>query len=110
MCDYIRETKEEKGKYEFWCFGCKMHHFIDNKWKIDLNNNTISPSVLVKGVNNSDEWETDKNGDFIFENGKAKGCIKVVCHSFVRNGQIQYLNDCTHGLAGKTVNMVEVDR
>lgn len=25
------------------------------------------------------------------------------CHSYVREGQIQYLNDCTHDLAGETV-------
>lgn len=26
-----------------------------------------------------------------------------VCHSFVRNGQWEFLGDCTHALAGKTV-------
>ncbi|MGC4033677.1 MAG: hypothetical protein QM754_18485 [Tepidisphaeraceae bacterium] len=25
------------------------------------------------------------------------------CHSFVRDGQIEFLGDCTHELAGKTV-------
>lgn len=25
------------------------------------------------------------------------------CHSFIRNGQIQFLSDCTHELAGKAV-------
>lgn len=25
------------------------------------------------------------------------------CHSYVRDGQIQFLGDCTHALAGKTV-------
>jgi hypothetical protein len=27
------------------------------------------------------------------------------CHIFVRDGKIQFLNDCTHELAGKTVPM-----
>ncbi len=26
-----------------------------------------------------------------------------VCHSFVTDGQIQFLGDCTHKLAGQTV-------
>jgi hypothetical protein len=26
-----------------------------------------------------------------------------VCHVFVKAGEIQYLSDCTHELAGKTV-------
>lgn len=30
---------------------------------------------------------------------------KSVCHSFVRDGQIQYLGDCTHEYAGKTVDL-----
>ena len=29
----------------------------------------------------------------------------LVCHSFVRNGRIEFLGDCTHGLAGKTVDL-----
>lgn len=28
-----------------------------------------------------------------------------VCHSFVRGGRIQYLEDCTHRMAGLTVDL-----
>lgn len=28
-----------------------------------------------------------------------------VCHSFVTDGRIQYLSDCTHALAGQTVDI-----
>ena len=28
-----------------------------------------------------------------------------ICHLYVRNGQIEYLSDCTHELAGKTIPM-----
>jgi hypothetical protein len=28
------------------------------------------------------------------------------CHSFIRNGKIEYLSDCTHKLAGQTIDMV----
>ena len=28
-----------------------------------------------------------------------------VCHSFVTDGLIQFLGDCTHALAGQTVDM-----
>lgn len=30
-------------------------------------------------------------------------------HFFVRDGKIEYLSDCEHTLAGKTVDMVEFD-
>lgn len=32
---------------------------------------------------------------------------QYVCHSFVRDGRIQYLGDCTHALAGQTVDLPE---
>lgn len=28
-----------------------------------------------------------------------------VCHSFVREGRIQYLGDCTHAMAGQTIEL-----
>lgn len=28
---------------------------------------------------------------------------KMVCHSFVTDGKIEFLGDCTHGFAGQTV-------
>lgn len=34
---------------------------------------------------------------------------KRVCHSFVRDGRIQFLGDCTHRLAGQTVPLEPVE-
>jgi hypothetical protein len=51
-------------------------------WDGDPNSNpfTMSPSLLI--------YET---------------AASPRCHSFIRNGQWQYLHDCTHLLRGKTV-------
>lgn len=48
---------------------------------------TIMPSVLVTG-----------GGD-----------TKYRCHSYIKNDQIEFLADCSHELAGKTVPMVDFD-
>ena len=32
----------------------------------------------------------------------------TICHSFIRDGFIEYLSDCTHSLAGKTVELKEL--
>ena len=42
---------------------------------------------------------------------KAEGRRKLchVCHSFVRDGKVQFLPDCTHALAGKTVDLPEIE-
>ena len=78
--------------YHFRCHGCGSAHgvFTDGKgtpnWTFNGNeySPTFSPSVLVTGG--------DKDG-------------KTICHSFVKEGKIQYLNDCTHSLSGKTVEL-----
>lgn len=53
----------------------------------DLSNPTVSPSILVKHPT-GDKWN--------------------VCHSFIKDGKIQYLPDCTHDLAGETIDMANV--
>lgn len=71
--------------YLFWCPGCDMAHGPNDTWQFngDVERPTLSPSVLVN-------------------QGRADP-TSPVCHSFVRDGQIQFLPDCTHALAGKTV-------
>lgn len=74
----------------YHCPGCKCAHGLWIRpqmdrplwsWNGSFVRPTFSPSVLVR------------EGD------------KTVCHSFVRDGQIEFLSDCTHALAGKTVPM-----
>ncbi|WP_366931121.1 hypothetical protein [Microbacterium sp.] len=33
----------------------------------------------------------------------------IRCHSFVRDGRIEYLTDCTHPLAGGQVDLPELE-
>ncbi len=61
------------------------------------------------------------NGDFerpTFSPSMFATCVTCVtgpgrkehcCHSFVRDGRIEYLSDCTHGLAGKIVDLPDFD-
>lgn len=102
------------GMIAFYCPGCKCSHMVDPKrWTVDIEGETISPSVLVhENWKMPNEWDynsapKDENGTLVKqENGKILGAVKSHrCHSFVRDGKIQFLNDCTHELAGKTVEM-----
>lgn len=34
---------------------------------------------------------------------------RKVCHSFVNDGKIQFLGDCTHEFAGQTLDLLEVE-
>jgi len=75
----------------FWCKGCEHYHVINLDegyspitWDFngDYDKPTISPSILV----------TEPTRGF-------------VCHSFVTDGKIQYLSDCTHEFANQTIDL-----
>lgn len=95
-------------RVKFYCPGCKMVHQIQigqgygPRWTFngDYNVPTFSPSVLCT-------WSEPNDDPAKFDHP----CFDVekVCHSFVVNGVIQYLSDCTHELAGKNVDMVDFD-
>jgi hypothetical protein len=57
---------------------------------------TFSPSILVTWNEPSDVPEE------FDDTTKDK---KHICHSFVVNGEIRFLNDCTHKLAGQHVKL-----
>lgn len=83
-----------------WCPGCAAHHqFVVRDpehpepsgpvWTWDGNEEapTFSPSMLLQGGPEGPD---------------------AVCHSFVVGGRWQYLSDCTHALAGQTVDLPPV--
>lgn len=70
----------------FWCPGCCRAHGSRWSWNGDPERPTFEPSILVQWH----QWDGDRRIDW-------------VCHSFVREAQIQFLGDCTHPLAGQTV-------
>jgi hypothetical protein len=103
------------------CPGCGYKHYMNieaegrPKWSFNgsLEEPTISPSIFVKSVKcenftDADWVEYDKVyaevRDQILEHPKYKHW----CHSFVNAGRIQFLNDCTHALAGQTLDLLDV--
>lgn len=56
-------------------------------WNGSLEKPTFIPSLLMRS--------SRPNGEH-------------VCHSFIRDGRIQFLADCTHALKGQTVDLPEI--
>lgn len=105
----------EGGHTLFWCPGCNEAHAVrvrddgqnvGGAWGFNGNYDkpTFSPSVLVRGVERLTEAEYDR-----VRAGEKVDKPQTVCHSFVRDGQIQFLGDCTHSMAGKTVPIPRFD-
>jgi hypothetical protein len=104
----------------FYCPGCKCDHGVwiqkteknNSVWLFngDMNNPTFSPSILIRSVAWPDRPEKDDQGNYILgDDGRIKGAKDVVCHSFVRDGKIEFLGDCTHELKGQTVILEDVE-
>lgn len=103
----------ENDGLAFWCPGCNEPHRIQHgvgngprwQWNGDVDKPTFSPSILVTNGHYLSGW----NGDSCWctynkEHPDDKKKFKCTCcHSFITDGNIQFLNDCSHELAGKTV-------
>jgi hypothetical protein len=79
-------------QYLYKCLGCGYVHAFalrseggNHEFNMDLERPTISPSLLQN-----------------FSPGR-------ICHSFIRDGKIQYLSDCWHYLAGQTIELPEIE-
>jgi hypothetical protein len=96
----------EDNRIMFYCQGCGLCHCVNNSWSFngDYEKPTFSPSILVRGTLPL----TDEEYDLLIK-GERVVPTPYVCHSFVTDGNIQYLNDCTHELAGQTVVLLDED-
>lgn len=94
----------EDGYTLFRCPACAEPHAVAVKgpqawgWNGNGDAPTFTPSVLVT-------WPANPDADERFKEWRSERR----CHSFVTDGQIQFLGDCTHALAGQTVQLTDFD-
>ena len=106
------------GRLSFRCPGCNEVHAVQVEaghgpscwgWNGDLVRPTLSPSVLVKSGHFTTAHDSERDGCWCTynrdhpDNPASFAC--AICHSFVREGRIEFLSDCTHALAGQTVEL-----
>lgn len=78
----------QHDRFYFFCPGCQTRHAVDSSWEFngDLDKPTFSPSIHV----------------ITYED-------KTLCHSFVKDGNIQFLHDCAHAFAGQTLELPDLE-
>lgn len=100
----MRVKRCEGGRLRFFCPGCNENHMVrvdapegrNWGWNGSLEKPTLTPSVLTWiDPNPKAQWEP-------YISGRR-------CHSFVTDGRIQFLGDCSHALAGQTVDLPEIE-
>lgn len=96
--EYVEGNPDGVDQYQFYCPGCECHHSFWHKnikdkvqwsWNKSFVKPTVTPSIKTQFY--SYKFEKD-----------------MICHFYIKNGKIQYLNDCTHELAGETIKMVPI--
>lgn len=104
------------GGLMFWCPGCNQSHMVTVGegagprwgWNGDVERPTFTPSILVR---QGHYVPGQPPGDGCYCNWEHKDQEEFadlkcgICHSFVTDGRIQFLDDCTHALAGQTVDL-----
>lgn len=117
--EFLSETMRKTNDSTVWffCPGCDGPHRIGISgssgpvwsWNGSGDKPTFQPSVLVTWT----EPAALGNPDLLQSQIADKQAGKIdkipqadkVCHSFVTDGRIQFLGDCTHQLAGQTVDL-----
>jgi len=103
--------------WSFFCPGCEVTHNFYDSWVFngDLERPTVEPSIKVEYCRyplvdpTTGDFARGADGEYILdEHRMLRGAKKMTCHSFIRDGMIRFLADCTHGLAGKTVPLLDV--
>jgi hypothetical protein len=78
---------KEEYQWHIYCLGCKQVHALSpavHHFNYDTERPTFSPSLLQ-------DWDPKK-----------------ICHSYIFEGYIRYLSDCSHDLRNKTVELPEI--
>lgn len=84
MVKFIKvNDSDDKFHIEFVCPECNVIHVLNNQEKFDGNYD--SPTVNDETVVRYYGWD-EKNKE------------KIICHSTIKNGEIKFLEDCSHKL------------
>jgi hypothetical protein len=112
------------GTVIFWCPGCNSHHGVATdpnnpnsmtgakwSWNGSLERPTFSPSILVHPHETVPvEIPEGLSGEALTRFLDANRVTTPRCHSFVRDGRIEFCSDSGHSLSGQTVDLPEVDQ
>lgn len=88
----VLSQPDERGVVLFKCPGCGYCHGV---WT-----NPANPNEMTKA---HWRWNGDRHKPTFEPSILARG--EHTCHSYVRDGRIQFLGDSSHALAGQTVDL-----
>lgn len=95
---WVTDSSDKEVGYVVFCPACKHGHLF----------NTVSDKRPVWNFDGNLEYPTFSPSMLVFET-QSDGSHRTICHSFVRNGRIEFLGDCAHEMRGQTVDLPDID-
>jgi hypothetical protein len=101
----MRMYAKDPGKYYFFCPGCAEYHSVSTtrpnaNGTVFRISGTLQLPTVTPMINRSIEK---------FNSSKHANNPAHVCNSFIVEGKIRFLENCTHALAGRQVDLPNVD-
>ena len=119
---WINSDNSDEG-FSYYCQGCNSAHTIKTKgagawgWNGDMEKPVFTPSVLVTGVDFTEKGRADYDAWFAADCPQppppAFESKDMRCHTFVgcngaQPGEVIFLSDCTHALAGQVLPFADL--
>lgn len=107
----------------YYCQGCESAHTIKTKgngawgWNGDVEKPVFTPSVLLSSTRLTEKGNADleawRASGMPSRNGVPFESAPFVCHTFVgcngaQPGEVIFLGDCTHALAGQVQPLADL--
>lgn len=96
----MKTIKGDDGRYLIECPGCGSYHAFA------VHERQSNGAIWT--FNGSFESPTFKPSMLVTVKFTDPNTPEKICHSFVTDGKIKFLGDCTHELKGKTVDLPEI--
>lgn len=112
---FRRWSRDDKAGLRYWCQGCEELHSVviegPGAWGFNGNPDapTFTPSVLMRsghfvpGQEGKECWCT-----FEERIGRKSPFECRICHTFITDGMVQFLGDCSHQYAGQTLPLPDL--
>lgn len=118
----LRNGRSKDGQLflSFWCPGCDEVHAVEIAeegrsgwtWNGSAEKPTFGPSIAVSNGCKTPGFDPSKhscwctfNAERVARGEEPSSFECSMCHSYVTDGRIQFLGDCTHKLKGQTVDL-----
>jgi len=101
----VHKVNDSKGKHlghMIFCPACDCGHMFDSRWT--FNGNFDKPTFRAIMLVTVTVPITDDEHTRIM-NGEKFEPKKLICHSFVTDGKIKFLGDCTHSMKNQEVQL-----